>query len=144
VAAHLPTWFHADDLMGLAAIALLNAAAKYDAGRGVPFRAYARLAVEGACYSAARRNEYRERAHAELPEEAAREESPKARNRALPAAVWDLPPDQYRVIELCYLHDLTVEAAAARMRISPSKASQFHRAALQSLKRALGESRMAA
>lgn len=135
VASKLPTWFHSDDLEGAAAIALLQSAAKYDPSRGIPFRAYAILHVQGACYSAARRNEYRERAHEELPEEAADQAADTSVERGeLPAAVWQLPPDQFRVIQLCYLHGLTVEAAAERMRISASKASSHHRAALAALR----------
>jgi len=138
VASKLPTWFTADDMTGPAAIALLDAASKYDPGRGVPFRAYAIRSVEGACYSAVRRNEYRERAHGELGEETADVQQVAVRHTGLPSAVWLLPPDQFRMIELCYLHDLTVEAAALRMGISPSKASQHHRAALEALRGLIG------
>jgi RNA polymerase sigma factor (sigma-70 family) len=135
VAGKLPTWFLPEDLEGAAAIALLESAAKYDASRGIPFRAYAILHVQGACYSAARRNEYRERAHEELPEEEqALPVSQKSDTAALPPEVWQLPPDQFRIIQLCYLHDLTVEAAAVRMGISASRASQYHRTALAALR----------
>jgi RNA polymerase sigma factor (sigma-70 family) len=141
VASRLPTWWHADDLVGPASIALLDAATKFDKSRGIPFRAYAIRQVEGACYSAARRNEYRERAHNELTEDIADSQTarPPAGNANLPAQVWQLPPDQFRVVQLVYSHELTVEKAAERMGISPSKASQHHRAALQTLRGLMGK-----
>lgn len=143
MAAKLPTWFLADDLIGPASLALLDAASKFDPARGVPFRAFARLSVEGACYSAARRNEYRERAHDELTDDASGP-TPQVSTAAgsLPPQVWQLPPDQFRVIQLCYQFDLTVERAAARMHISPSKASQHHRAALANLRGLLRKATM--
>ena len=135
VASRLPTWFTAEDLTGPASIALLDAATKFDSARGIPFRAFAIRQVEGACYSAARRNEYRERAHGELTEDISDSQTARpAASTALPRQVWLLPPEQFRVITLCYEHELTVEKAAERMGISPSKASQYHRAALQALR----------
>lgn len=62
----LPTWFTLDDLTGPAEIGLIQAAERYDAATGVPFRAYAQQRVYGACISSIRRREYRERAHESL------------------------------------------------------------------------------
>lgn len=141
VAKKLPTWWHADDLIGAASIALLQAASKYDASTGVPFRAYAILSVRGACFSAARRNEYKERAHAELTDDIADNLSAKDTpgRGSLPAQVWQLPPDQFRTVQLIYSHELTVEQAAERMGISTTKVSQHHRAALEALRGLMGK-----
>lgn len=141
VASRLPTWFTPEDLTGPASIALLDAATKFDPSRKIPFRAYAIRQVEGACYSAARRNEYRERAHHELTDEIAESQTAHqpAGSASLPEQVWQLPPEQFRVVQLVYSHELTVEAAASRMGISPSKASQHHRAALQTLRELMGK-----
>lgn len=135
MASRLPTWWHADDLTGPASLALLSCASKFDASRRIPFRAFARLAVEGACYSAARRSEYRERGHAELSEDdAILVECAGPETGQLPAVVWDLPPEQCRVVSLIYQYDLTLDRAASRMGVTPSRASEYHRRALDNLR----------
>lgn len=151
VAGSLPTWFTVDDLIGPAELALVETAAEYDPSRGIPFRAYAIRRIEGACLDSARRNEYRERAHGELTEEIqviaeTEPETPFSRAPYLPNLkpglvweyAWRLPIEQFRVIYLVYDHDLTVEQAAERMSISPSRASQHHTAALRKLKEMIG------
>lgn len=136
VAAKLPTWWTADDLVGPAFLALLEACTRFESERGIPFRAYAIRRVEGACYSAARRNAYRERAHAELPAELPGMAA-EPREAQLFDRLAELPILEERVMRLCYQDDLTLAEAAERMAISPAQASQLRRAALKKLKERL-------
>jgi RNA polymerase sigma factor for flagellar operon FliA len=148
VAAQLPTWFTAQDLEGPVAIALVKAAARYDASRGTSFRQFARQRIVGACYDAARRNEYRERGHAQLDgwEDAAPDSAPdplalaidaqeKERSRErLAAAIAALPERHRLAIERIYYDGLSLEGAAPEFGVGSSRLCQIHREALGMLR----------
>jgi RNA polymerase sigma factor (sigma-70 family) len=156
VSRRLPTWFRAEDLEGAAALGLLRAASRYDAGRvgeghaaAPAFRQYALQIVRGACYSAVRRNEYRERSHSDLRaitggrtdiEDPAAEADPeqlagrRERDAAVNAAVEKLNPDLRRVIRRVYYEEATLEELSREFGLCASRMSQLHRRALQMLR----------
>jgi RNA polymerase sigma factor for flagellar operon FliA len=162
VAAQLPTWFTASDLEGAVAIALVKAAARYDARRGTSFRQFARQRIVGACYDAVRRNEYRERGHLSLdthnldspsgiayfppacelgpsPEALAIDGQRAARSRDRLAAAMDTLPDRHRLaIERIYYDGLSLESAAPEFGVGSSRLCQIHREALAMLAAELG------
>ena len=133
----LPTWFTADDLIGPAEAALLELATKYEPKRGIPFRAYASRIIFQRCIGSVRGREYVERSHEEITPELRAPEAEPAEPGApeqLWDKVWDLPAEQFRVIQLHYQHDLPMEEAARRIGVCPSRASQIHMAALDALR----------
>lgn len=67
VHSKLPPSFDVDDIKNRCWLGLAEACVKYEAGKGVPFGAFAFRYVSGAAYMAVRRREYTERTHAELP-----------------------------------------------------------------------------
>src|ERR1700733_13710312 len=69
VARGLPPSFDLDDLQQIAVIEHWRRVDLYDGASGVPYRAYAYLAIRGAVLMACRRKAYREATHDELPEE---------------------------------------------------------------------------
>lgn len=64
----MPPSFDRDDIRQRAWLGLAEAVAKYEAGKGVPFGAFAFRYVAGGAWMAVRRREYTERTHAELPQ----------------------------------------------------------------------------
>lgn len=145
VARKLPTWFCEDDLIGPAEIGLVQAAERYDAGSGVPFRAYARQRVYGACMDSVRRREYRERGHASLESIAGtvachdEQQSPErlAQNieqMAVWEHVWRLPPVHRAVIQRAYGDGLTLLEIASVSSVSEARVSAIHREALDMLR----------
>jgi RNA polymerase sigma factor (sigma-70 family) len=136
----LPTWFVADDLMGPAEIALCQAAAKYDATRGIDFRTYAYKRIYGACFSSARRNEYRERAHHTLTDSHVDGGLSPERQSELSAmaGVWEyvcqLPRPHGRVVRSIYEHGLTGAEAAVQLGVSEAWVCRLHREGLEMLR----------
>lgn len=63
----VPPSFDFDDIRQRAWLGLAEAVSKYEAGKGVPFGAFAFRYVAGGAWMAVRRREYTERTHAELP-----------------------------------------------------------------------------
>lgn len=147
----LPSWFTAADLEGPAGIALVKAASRYDATVGTSFRQFARQSVIGACFDAARRREYKERAHVQIEEQSAamRDPSPSAEalaianqeaertRRRVGAAIAKLPPRHRLVILSIYGEGLTLEAAAPRFGVGSSMLCRIHREALGLLRELL-------
>lgn len=165
VAHKLPSWFTADDLTGPAEIGLIQAAERYQASTGVPFRAYARTRVYGACVDSARRREYKERGHQSLDEavvgedgprevslaEQIRDPGPSPEQKASDSemeAVWDQVrklPKQYRLlIERVYADGRTLVELAERSGLGESRLSQIHRKALGMLREMVEEGTRAA
>ena len=156
VSRRLPTWFRAEDLEGAAAIGLLRAASRYDGGRvgaghatAPAFRQYAMQIVRGACYSAVRRKEYKERSHSDLRaignpatgmEDPAEEANPEQlaarveRDAAVNTAVAKLSPDLRRLIQRVYYEEATLDELSREFGLCASRMSQLHRRALQMLR----------
>ena len=145
VAGMLPTWFTEDDLIGAAEVALVQMAAKYEPERRVPFRAFARRRVYGACFDAIRRREYKEHTHLSL----GRGEPPDTQTlspeddviASETSAVWgrvqELPARHALVILAVYAGDMTLVELSQMVNVGPARLSQIHREALEMLRMGL-------
>jgi RNA polymerase sigma factor for flagellar operon FliA len=153
-----------EDLVGYGAKGLVEAAARFDGGRGIPFVAFARHRIRGAILDGIRTEHWLGRrayerlqsdptaGHVQFVELGERAEAPEGarwngRHMAqLPCAEDDslevlvtaaldrLPERERRLIELCYFEGKTLEQAAAMMGFRRSWASRLVARALVALR----------
>lgn len=152
----------AEDLASAGLLGLIDAVDRFEAGRGVPFEAYASLRIRGAVIDEIRRIDERGRSS-----RVEGESKPKAlsldclvedewqaflatadtevddaferddlRGR-VQAALDGLPPRQREVLARYYADSLTLRETGARMGISEARACQLHGRAIANLRRAL-------
>jgi RNA polymerase sigma factor (sigma-70 family) len=151
---NLPTWFVLEDLLGPAEIGLIQAAERYDPQRNDNFRGYAQQRVWGACISAIRRREYRERAHYSIdtprsdgdvptdtpdPAPSPEEQANASQQQAIWQHVRRLPARHRLVIQRVYGDGHTLVEIAQAARVGESRLSQIHREALEMLRVMVGE-----
>ena len=151
-----------EELTQVGALGLVAAASRFDPARGVPFAAYAGITVEGeirrylrdrgSVVRVPRRLRATARPAASLPlseveqrpSPAAADELDRCERRALlHRGLEMLPAREREAIGLCYFGDLSQREVAKRMRISQSQASRLLAAALDRLRRELGEAEVA-
>jgi len=150
--AKLPPSVDLDDVYGPALVALWRAAAAYQPGyqmpgyaHPVPFRAWARRRVWGACLASSRRRAYREATHEALgdhiaaPADAEQGASRRQVMTLLRRARSAMTPQQRRLMALCYSRGLSIGEAGAWLGVSQSRASQIHSAALTQIRAWLAE-----
>ena len=146
VASTLPTWFTHDDLTGPAEVALVKLACSYKPETNVPFRAFARRRIYGACFDSVRRREYIERSHAPLddcdkacsrptPETQALTAELAAERRDVWARVQQLPPRHTLVILARYAGNMTLVQISQLVGVGPERLSQIHHEALRMLQK---------
>jgi RNA polymerase sigma-70 factor (ECF subfamily) len=143
VARRLPTWFLAEDMVGAAEIALLKLADQYRSYHSVPFRAFARARMAGACYDAIRRKEYRERGHAELKDQHV-DASPDPEQLAqlgeltrIWAHVDKLPKRYAQVIRLIFEQGMSGDEAGEVIGVGKARVSRLKTEALAHLREML-------
>ena len=137
-----PGRFELDDLVQIGVLGLIDAAARYQPWRGVPFRAYARHRIRGAILDALRGRDPQPLDDGDdvADARAGPDEIVEMRERsdAVDAAIEDLTPRQARVIELRYGKGLTQAAADERLGgISQAGAREFELRAIERLRRSL-------
>lgn len=149
-----------EDLIGVAYIALIEAAASYRPdvqGEGhakpVSFPAYAQQRIRGACIDSIRRRHYLNANAGELTPDAAEsrvdsrasteaeliENQTRSHNRArLATAVLNLPGRHAVITWLHYLEDRPIERIALDLGVGASRVSQLHTEALGMMRANLG------
>jgi RNA polymerase sigma factor (sigma-70 family) len=135
-----------DDLRAFGLEGLLDAARRFDAERGVAFARWARHRIRTAMLDGVQAACGRPRdphavavAHA-APTPVASPEKVLADAEELallPGLLKDLPSDERRLLERCYLGGESLAQAAADLGLPPSTASRMHGRALASLRRQL-------
>ena len=158
---HLPAHVDLHDLIQDGRIGLLDAARRYEAGRGVPFGAYARRRISGSILDGLRRADYLrrhtrdkvKRGEAEdggaplslkspdrLPGRFERPDTSAARaesGRLIREAISGLP-DRLQVIVMNYYFDgRTMLQITGRLGVNESRISQLHKRALSILRERL-------
>ncbi|MBM4421006.1 MAG: sigma-70 family RNA polymerase sigma factor [Chloroflexi bacterium] len=159
-----------DDLESAAYVGLIQAIDRYDAGRGVPFEAYAALRIRGAVVDELRlvddMTREERRIDDEAPERGPRtlsldsllasgfswisDEEPESRieDRELrgrvDAAIRALPERQRELVTRHYRGGRTLRACATQMGISQARASQLRQRAIENIRRALDASAVTA
>lgn len=148
VVAKLPPSFELDDLVQAGALGLMDAATKYDEGKGVPFRAYAAVRIRGEIKESCRRRRYRENTHEELDlvhhdrpdmrstpiDERAHQHSVRKRIRQ---AMDGLDDKNRAVIEIYFRRDQRLRGVGRAFGVRQSRSSQLLQIAKKDMKRAL-------
>jgi len=131
----------AQDLESVGLLALLGAAAEFDAARSASFKAFAIFRIRAAMIDSVKGRPYREAHHAQLSDAAADagalpDELASRRILAerLAAAIARLPEDERRVIEMRFYEGLGARTAADRLRISPAGQGRLRRGAIDRLR----------
>ena len=141
IAHQAPPWFTPDDVIGSAELALVEVARHYDPKRG-EFKSFSRPRIQGACWDAVRRHEYRERAHLPLLACAETLEQPPVE---FDIPLWQhleaLPKEAAQVIRLLYLNELTNGEIAKRLKLTPAMVCYHHKQGLRLLKQRLAHTR---
>jgi len=138
VAGRLPSWVAADDLIGPAEIALVQAAERYDPVRNDSFRGYAERRIRGACYDSVRRRNYPVATPA-VAEQADPHPDPEEQMRATEMLrVWQvvdrLPPRHRLLIRCLYIDGVSLAEQSAHCTVGCARLSQIHREALVMLR----------
>jgi len=145
VTKQLPPWFVEADLIGAADQKLVQVAEEFDPTRGVPFRAFARRRIEGACRNSIRRREYKERSHLSIsvvPDNRLRDiDTPELEAGDIETSniLWKrvnavLPPMHCEVILRRYRREMTSREVAKEIGLSEARVSQLHTEAFDMLR----------
>lgn len=159
VARRLPSTVEHGDLVGDGAVGLLEAARRYDPGRGVGFGAYAGYRIRGAIYDGLRARDPLSRAarraaraaggaaplqfvdlaqavtvpdDADGPEAVVLEGDLRTQVRR---GLWALPPRDREVLILRFVRGLSVRSTAAQLGLSVTRVVEIQRRAQQRLRR---------
>jgi RNA polymerase sigma factor (sigma-70 family) len=162
VGRHLPPCFALADLEQEARIEHWKRSQLWNPATGVPYQAYAYMAVRGAVLMACRRREYREATHEELtgqhvdarprPDDAliAREEwrnhtGPRERRRSakLQQLLGELPAADGYLVRRVFLEGADVETLAQTWGATPERIRHRLSSAMRALKRAVRNGRSA-
>jgi RNA polymerase sigma factor (sigma-70 family) len=145
IVASLPRSFELDDLISAGYVGLIDAAAKFDPKRGIPFGAYARTRIRGEIFSSIRRHEWEnatmpplEEWHKEIADPASEPEAiiqTRQLRKLLESAIGMLSPQEETTIKTKYFQNSDLNGAARKLKLCPSRASQLHCDGLKHLKK---------
>lgn len=140
--AHLPPCFEVADVVQAALIGLAKAARLFDAGRGVPFQAFAHPYVQGECFMLVRRRNYESARYEELPVtiEGPRAKQPDIQveahlaNERLDKALAHLEPAELAAVRALFWEQVSLAVLAARLGMSTGEAARTRDRALERLR----------